>query len=92
MLLTGAYNSGIETDMETREQRAKLDGILEAIAAGRTCEEILAADRTLSYRDIFHAVAEAPTSYWERACAGDRRGGSVPKLNAVRTPVRQRSD
>ena len=42
----------------------KLNGILEAIAAGRSCEQILAADRKLSYHDIFHAVAEAPTGFW----------------------------
>ena len=57
--------------MEPKELRAKLNGILEAIAAGRTCEEILAGDRSLSYHDIFHAVAEAPTSYWDKAAAAN---------------------
>ncbi len=54
-------------DMDQKELKAKLDGILEAIAAGRTCEQILAADHTLSYRDIFHALAEAPTRFWRKA-------------------------
>ena len=52
--------------METKELRAKLNGILKAIAAGRSCEQILVADRTLSYHDIFHAIAEAPTSFWAK--------------------------
>jgi hypothetical protein len=53
--------------MDPNKIRPKLDGILEAIAAGRTCEQILSSDRTLSYRDIFHAIAEAPTGYWRKA-------------------------
>ena len=41
-------------------------GIVEAFAAGRTCEQILEADRTLTYHDIFHAVGEMPTSRWKK--------------------------
>jgi hypothetical protein len=78
--------------MEPKTQRAKLNGILEAIAAGHTCEEILAADHTLSYRDIFHAVAEAPTSYWERAVATNSEAGAVRRVSSPRTPVKQRAD
>ena len=70
----------------------KLNGILEAIAAGRTCEQILAADRKLSYHDIFHAVAEAPTCFWERPTAKSG-GDSQPRpANPPQRRVRQRSD
>src|ERR1019366_2106742 len=55
----------MDKHMEPKELRAKLNGILHDIAAGRTCEQILASDRTLSYHHIFHAVAEAPTSFWD---------------------------
>jgi hypothetical protein len=78
--------------MERKELRAKLNGILEAIAAGHSCEQILAADRTLSYHDIFHAVAEAPTSFWNRTSARNPRNGSPRHATAVRTPARQRTD
>jgi hypothetical protein len=78
--------------MEPKGLRDRLNGILEAIAAGRSCEQILAADRTLTYRDIFHAVAEAPTSYWDKNSAGNR-GKVLPRpANSIRTPARQRID
>jgi hypothetical protein len=49
--------------MEPKDLREKHYSILQAIAAGRSCEQILSADRTLTYHDILHAVAEAPTSH-----------------------------
>ena len=78
--------------METKDLREKLNGILEAIAAGHSCEQILAADRTLSYRDIFHAVAEAPTSYWDKASTQTTGAESPPTPALVRTPARPRTD
>ncbi len=78
--------------MEPAELNAKLHRILEAIAAGHTCEEILAADQTLSYHDIFHAIAEAPTSYWERAPARKTDPDASAPLNPPETPWRQRTD
>jgi hypothetical protein len=85
-------NGSIGTDMEPKDIRVKLNGILKAIAAGRSCEQILAADQRLSYHDIFHAVAEAPTSYWERVRAQDGDTGLVQRLAAPRTPASQRTD
>ena len=55
--------------MELKTLRDRLNRILEAIAAGHSCEQILAADRTLTYHDIFHAIAEAPTSFWHASSA-----------------------
>lgn len=78
--------------MQPKELRNRLDGILQAIAAGRSCEQILAADHTLTYHDIFHAVAEAPTSHWDKTPLGNTRQASPRRANSVRTPSKQRSD
>jgi len=85
-------NKPVENDMEPKELRQRLNGILQAIAAGRSCEQILAADRTLTYHDIFHAVAEAPTSHWDKPPAGNAGKASLRPANSARTPARQRSD
>jgi len=82
----------VETDMEPKEQRQRLKGILEALAAGHTCEQILSADRTLTYHDIFHAVAEAPTSHWAKPSAGNTKKGLLGRANPARTPLKQRAD
>jgi len=52
--------------MESKELNKKSNWIVEAFAAGRTCEQILNDDRSLTYHDIFHAVSEMPTSRWKR--------------------------
>ena len=75
--------------MESNETRRKLNGILEALASGRSCEQILAEDLTLSYHDIFHAVAEAPTSYWDRSAAGGQSAGSLPTPHSIRPPAKR---
>ncbi len=78
--------------MEPKELREKLNGILQAIAAGRSCEEILAADRSLRYHDVFHAVAEAPTSFWKSAAASPARKGQPRPPASIRLPLRHRTD
>ena len=78
--------------MEPRPKRQKLSGILQAIAAGRSCEQILAEDRTLCYHDIFHAIAEAPTSYWQKAGTRRPRKEVPPVADSSRTPASQRAD
>ena len=78
--------------MEPKELRAKLEGILQAIADGRSCEQILASDRTLSYRHIFHAVAEAPTTFWDNTRAKGKSNGALRESSARRTPAKQRAD
>ncbi len=52
--------------MEPKDPKNKAGGILEAFASGSTCEQILAADKSLTYHDIFHAVSETPTTHWKR--------------------------
>ena len=54
----------------------KSQAILEALAKGRSCEQILAADRTLTYHDIFRAAAEIPEAQLHWKWPRDRREGS----------------
>lgn len=54
------------------ERTKKAKEILKALAAGRTCEQVLARDRTLTYHDVFHAVSEAPTSHWKKKRAAKK--------------------
>lgn len=75
--------------MESTNQRHKLNGILEAIAAGQSCEQILAGDCKLTYHDIFHAIAEAPTSYWVRSSARNKPAGSQPTPRSARIPAKR---
>ncbi len=58
--------------MQAKRASNKASEIVEAFAEGSTCEQILQADRTLTYHDIFHAVSEMPTSQWRRY--GGRNG------------------
>jgi hypothetical protein len=78
--------------MEPEELRTKLNGILQAITEGRSCQQILAADRSLTYHDIFHAVAEAPTTFWDKAPDQRPQKGSSQPTNSRRTPAKQRAD
>ena len=78
--------------MALKDTEAKLRGILEAIAAGRSCEQILAADSSLTYHDIFHAVAEAPTTFWRNNGGGKKGRRSRQPSKWIPTPVRSRVD
>jgi hypothetical protein len=51
----------------------KSRNILKALAAGRSCQQLLARDRTLTSHDIFRAAAEAPTKFWKK----DPKGKAV---------------
>jgi len=65
------------------KMRKKSLTILKAVAAGRSCEQILEANPGLNYHDIFHAIGEAPTSHWKRDPATQkswpRSGNQFPK-------------
>jgi hypothetical protein len=65
--------------MQPNDAIKKSRAVLKAIAKGRSCEQILAANRTLTYHDIFHAISEAPTSHW-------RKKAAPPKGNNSRGP------
>ncbi len=68
----------------------KSQGILEALAKGRSCEQILAADPTLTYHDIFRAAAELPEGpgnrQWSRA---EREGWQHSAKSARRSVERE---
>ena len=44
--------------MESNKLNKKSRAIIAGLAKGRSCEQILAADPTLTYHDIFRAAAE----------------------------------
>ena len=89
MLPTTAYQL---TDMGPDELKERLNRILQAIAAGRSCEQILTADPSLSYHDIFHAIAEAPTTYWTRISARRDPKGSGAPAHPSPAPAKHRID
>ena len=59
--------------MKSKRVSDKSQAILDALAKGRSCTQILADDPTLTFRDIFRAAAEAPENQrsrkWSRAMA-----------------------
>ena len=46
--------------MKSNKLSDKSNEIVAALAKGRSCEQILASDPTLTYHDIFRAAAEMP--------------------------------
>jgi len=78
--------------MEPKALSAKSHGILEAISAGHSCEQILAADRTLTYYDIFHAVTDIPTSQWKKESAGIPGYCGRRRAGSARIPAKKRTD
>ena len=61
--------------MKSRWLSDKSQAILEALAKGRSCDQILAADATLTYHDIFRAAAEVPENQRNRKWPRARREG-----------------
>lgn len=70
----------------TKNMENKTRKILDQISAGRSYEQILANDRTLSYHDIFHVVTEAPTSFWKKASAKTTVPTNIPG-DSANTPT-----
>jgi hypothetical protein len=77
------FPAGVE---ETMEKKSK--DILKAIDAGQSCEQILAGDSEVTYHDIFHALTEAPTTYWRRTPG--RGAGAGLSSEPTATPRRER--
>jgi len=78
--------------MEPKQMKKKSDGIVEAFAGGSTCEQILAADRTLTYHDIFHAVSETPTRHWKRFSGRNWFKERLRKEGPLRKALQHRAD
>jgi len=53
----------------------KSRAILKALAEGRSYEEILTSNRTLTSHDIFHTLSETPTSHWRKKLASKKEPG-----------------
>jgi len=78
--------------METKNLSKKSHGIVAAINAGWTCEQILAADSSLTLHDVFHAVSETPTSHWTRGAGGRADKLRFRRSQALFSGVRHRAD
>ncbi len=55
---------------------SKARRILKALARGRTCEQVLAENPTLTYHEIFRLAAELPTSFWIKNSVNKASQGS----------------
>jgi hypothetical protein len=77
--------------MEAKNGKKSRD-ILKAVAAGRSCEQILAGDGTLTYHDIFHVVTEAPTSFWRKPSARNTGKQLPAEASSARKPLRHSRD
>ena len=82
--------------MKSNRLNEKSHAILEALAGGHSCEQILADDPTLTYHDIFRAAAEMPENQrhlgLSRATAegwpNHAQSGWLPEKNEAMTKAR----
>jgi len=65
-----------EHRMDPDKKNKKSREILKELARGRTCEQVVANDTTVTYHDVFHAVSEAPTSHWRKKAV---KAGKITK-------------
>ena len=70
----GIANATELTNMRLNEISEKSRVVLKALAKGRSYEQILAADHTLTTHDVFRALSESPTGFWVK--------GSNPETNS----------
>jgi hypothetical protein len=52
--------------MRLKEISQKSRAVLKALAKGRSYQQILAADHTLTAHDVFRALSESPTRFWDK--------------------------
>ena len=52
--------------MRMNEVSDKSRAVLKALAKVRSYEKLLAADHTLTAHDVFRALSESPTSFWNK--------------------------
>jgi hypothetical protein len=58
-------------DMRLNEISKKSRAVLKALAKGHSYEQLLAADPTLSAHDVFRALSESPTAFWDKRSAAN---------------------
>ena len=61
--------------MRLNEVSEKSRAVLKALAKGRSCEQILAADRSLTAHDVFRALSESATGFWDKKSIPETNGG-----------------
>jgi hypothetical protein len=59
--------------MRLNEISEKSRAVLKALAKGLSCEQVLAADRTLTAHDVFRALSESPTGFWDKRPTGNSK-------------------
>ena len=52
--------------MRSNELSDTSRAVLKALAKVRSYEQVLSADRTLTAHDVFRALSESPTGFWNR--------------------------
>jgi hypothetical protein len=52
--------------MRLKEISQKSRAVLKALTKGRSYQQILAADPTLTAHDVFRALSESPTRFWDK--------------------------
>ena len=52
--------------MRLNELSEKSRAILKALATGLSYEQVLADDDTLTAHDVFRALSESPTGFWDK--------------------------
>ena len=55
--------------MRLNEISEKSRLVLKALAKGFSYEQLLAADHTLTSHDVFRALSESPTGFWDKKSA-----------------------
>ena len=69
--------------MKSNRLSEKTHAILEALAEGRSCTQILVDDPTLTYRDIFRAAAEMPEN--QRRRKGSEQSRKLAESGQIRS-------
>jgi hypothetical protein len=60
--------------MRLNEISEKSRLVLKALAKGLSYEQLLAADHTLTSHDVFRALSESPTGFWDNKSAAKTNG------------------
>jgi hypothetical protein len=68
----------MELDMRASKTNKTARALLKALAEGRSYEQILAGDQTLTSHDLFHTLSETSTSFWSKNPAPKRKPRQTP--------------
>jgi len=65
-VLLGIGNAKEIVDMRLKDVSDRSRAVLKALAKVGSYEQVLAADRSLTAHDVFRALSESPTGFWDR--------------------------